>query len=116
MIKIWHNTRCGKSRDSKNLLDEKKCDYEIFEYLKEDLSGDDIKDVASKLGISDVRDMMRKKEAEYKMLDLANEVKSQDELIGSMVLFPKLIERPIVIKDDKAAIGRPIENILKLLG
>lgn len=116
MIKIWHNTRCGKSRDSKNLLDEKKCEYEIFEYLKEDLSGNDIRDVAKKLGLDDVRGMMRLKEKEYKELDLANENKTQDELVGAMVLFPKLIERPIVIKDDKAAIGRPIENIIKLLG
>jgi len=116
MIKIWHNTRCGKSRDSKNLLDEKKCEYEIFEYLKEDLSGNDIRDVAKKLGLNDVRGMMRLKEKEYKELDLANENKTQDELVGAMVLFPKLIERPIVIKDDKAAIGRPIENIIKLLG
>jgi len=116
MIKIWHNTRCGKSRDSKNLLDEKKCDYEIFEYLKEDLSGNDIRDVAKKLGLDDVRGMMRLKEKEYKELDLANENKTQDELVGAMVLFPKLIERPIVIKDNKAAIGRPIENIIKLLG
>lgn len=116
MITIWHNTRCSKSRDSKQLLDEKGCEYTIFEYLKEELTAQEIQAVANKLGISDLREMMRTKENEYKNLDLANENKTQEELLGAMVLFPKLIERPIVIKDEKATIGRPIENVIELLG
>ncbi len=115
MIKIWHNSRCGKSRDSKNLLDEKMCDYEIFEYLKQPITKEMIKDLIKKLGISNIREMMRPKEVEYKNLDLDNENKTDDELIKAMVEFPKIIERPIVIKDDKAVIGRPIEKVITFL-
>jgi len=116
MITIWHNSRCGKSRDSKKLLDEKGCKYEVFEYLKTPPSGDEIKEVAKKLNVTDIREMMRTKENEYKTLDLANENKTKDELICAMVLFPKLIERPIVIKDNCAVIGRPIDKVIELLG
>ena len=66
------------------------------------------------LGISDVKDMLRKKETEYKDLDIAN--KSLDEIIELLVSNPKLIERPIIIKDGKAIIARPMENLTKLLG
>eukprot|EP01156_Anaeramoeba_ignava_P018687 Anaeramoba_ignava/a92540_2.p2 GENE.a92540_2~~a92540_2.p2 ORF type:complete len:117 (+),score=16.62 a92540_2:205-555(+) len=116
MIKIWHNPRCGKSRDSKNLLDEKGCEYEVFEYLKEHLTADEIKQIMSMLGISDVRLMLRSKEKEYKELNIADGSKTQDEIIDLVVANPKLIERPIVTKDGHAAIGRPIENVEKLLG
>lgn len=116
MITIWHNARCGKSRDSKKLLDEMGIEFEVFEYLKNEFTKDDIKDIMKKLGISDVRQMLRTKEKEYKELDLKDESKSQDEIIDLVVQNPKLVERPIVIKGDKAAIGRPIENIKELLG
>lgn len=116
MIKIWHNTRCGKSRDSKNFLDEAGVEYSIFEYLKNDFSSEDIKDIMKKLGISDVRGMLRSKEKEYKELDIANESKTQDEIIELVVANPKLVERPIVIKEDRAVIGRPLENVKELIG
>ncbi len=116
MIKIWHNPRCGKSRDSKNLLDEKGCEYEVFEYLKEHLTADEIKQIMSMLGISDVRLMLRSKEKEYKELNIADESKTQDEIIDLVVANPKLIERPIVTKDGHAAIGRPIDKVIELLG
>ena len=116
MIKIWHNNRCSKSREAKAILEESSEEFEIFEYLKEELSGDDLRDIVKMLDLSDVRDMMRVDEDEYKMLDLANENKSSDELIGAMVLFPKLIQRPIIVKDGKAVIARPMENLTSLLG
>lgn len=116
MITIWHNTRCGKSRDSKNLLDEMGLEYEVFEYLKNEFTPNDIKELMKKLNISDVRDMLRTKEKEYKELDIKDESKTQDEIINLVVQNPKLVERPIVIKDNKAAIGRPIEKVKELLG
>jgi len=116
MIQIWHNNRCSKSREAKSILEEKNLEFEVFEYLKNEISGDELKKIIALLGISNVRKMMRTKEAEYKMLDLANDNKSDDELIGAMLLFPKLIERPIIIKDNKAVIARPMENLTNLLG
>ena len=116
MITIWHNSRCGKSRDSKNLLDEMGVEFEVFEYLKNEFTAQDIKDIMKKLGISDVREMLRIKEKEYKELDIKDEAKSQDEIIELVVQNPKLVERPIVIKGDRAVIGRPIENVKELLG
>lgn len=116
MIQIWHNNRCSKSREAKAILEEANVEFEIFEYLKDEITGDKLKQIIQLLNISNIRDMMRTKEAEYKMLDLANENKSDDELIGAMVLFPKLIERPIIIKDDKAVIARPMDNLTNLLG
>lgn len=115
MIKIWHNSRCGKSRDSKNLLDERMCEYEIFEYLKQPITEEMIQDLVTKLGITDLREMMRPKEEEYKTLDLDNPNKTDAELIQAMIKFPKIIERPIVIKGDCAVIGRPIEKVIAFL-
>jgi len=116
MVTIWHNARCGKSRDSKNLLDEKGYEYEVFEYLKNEFSAEDIKDLVKMLEISDVREMLRTKEKEYKELNIKDESLSQDAIIDLVVANPKLVERPIVIKDGKAAIGRPIEKVIELLG
>lgn len=115
MIKIWHNSRCGKSRDSKNLLDEKMCKYEVFEYLKQPLTQEIIKDLVKKLDIQNLREMMRPKEAEYKNLHLDDKNKTDEELIKAMIDFPKIIERPIIIKGDKAVIGRPIEKVIEFL-
>jgi len=116
MITIWHNPRCGKSRDGLKLLDEKGVKYELFEYLKQPISIQDIKNLISMLGISDVREMLRTKEKEYKELHLDDSEKTQEDIIYTVMKNPKLIERPIVIKDNKAVIGRPIENIIELLG
>ena len=116
MIKIWHNNGCSKSGEAKTILEKSSQEFEVFEYLKEELSGDDLREIIKMLDLSDVRGMMRADEDEYKMLDLANENKTEDELIGAMVLFPKLIQRPIIIKDGKAIIARPMENLTKLIG
>ena len=115
-MKIWHNNRCSKSREAKAILEESGSEFETFEYLKNEFTEEDIKDIITKLGISDVRDMLRHKEAEYKELNIADESKSQDEIIDLVVQNPKLVERPIIIKGDKAVIARPMENLTQLLG
>lgn len=113
MIKIWHNPRCSKSREAKAILEDANVEFEIFEYLKEPFRKDDIKDIIKKLNITDVKDMLRKKEAEYKDNNIEN--KSLDEILEILVSMPKLIERPIIIKDNKAVIARPMENLINFL-
>lgn len=113
-VTIWHNPRCGKSRDSFKLLEERGIDAEVVKYLDTPPTKEEIKEVLKMLGVS-AREMMRTKEAIYKELDLKNE-NDDEKLIEAMVANPKLIERPIVIKDGKAVIGRPIENVIELIG
>jgi len=112
-VKVWHNPRCSKSRNTVALLDEKGVDAEVVKYLDTPPSRDEIVEVLGMLKIT-ARELMRTKEDIYKELGL-KEVSDEDKLIDAMVANPKLIERPIVIKDGKAAIGRPIENIIELL-
>lgn len=115
-MQIWHNNRCGKSREAKTILENSGLEFETFEYLKNKFTKEDIKNIISKLGITDVRDMLRKKEKEYKELNIADESKTQEQIIELIIENPKLIERPIIIKDDKAVIARPMENLVNFLG
>jgi arsenate reductase len=116
MIKIWHNNRCSKSREAKAILEESSQEFEVFEYLKNKFSADDLRAIMTALNISDIREILRTKEKEYKELDIANEAKTQDEIISLVVQNPKLVERPIIIKDGVAVIARPMENLTNLLG
>jgi len=114
MVQIWHNNRCSKSKEAKKILEESNVPHGTFDYLKEEFTKETILDIMSKLGITDIKEMLRKKEDEYKTLDIEN--KTQDEIIEILLITPKLIERPIIIKDEKAVIARPMENLTKLLG
>ncbi|MBD3789801.1 MAG: arsenate reductase (glutaredoxin) [Campylobacterales bacterium] len=110
---IWHNPRCSKSRNALELLEEKGVETEVVKYLDTPPAKEEIREVLKLLHIS-ARELMRTKEDIYKELDLKNET-DEDKLIDAMIENPKLIERPVVIKDGKAVIGRPIEKVLKLL-
>ena len=112
-IQIWHNPRCSKSRATLKLLEERGINPEIIKYLETPHTKEQIKTLLSMLNITP-RELMRTKEDIYKELNLKEE-KSDEKLIEAMVKHPKLIERPIVIKNKKATIGRPIENIIELL-
>jgi arsenate reductase len=112
-ITLWHNPRCSKSRNAAALLEEKGVEPEVVKYLDTPPSKDEIKALLKMLGIT-ARELMRTKEAIYKELGL-KDVDDEEKLIDAMAENPKLIERPIVIKDGKAVIGRPIENIIELL-
>jgi arsenate reductase len=116
MVKVWHNNRCGKSRDAVKYLESNSINFEIVEYLKNNFSKDDLQEVINMLGISDVREMLRTKEKEYKENNLKDESLSQDVIIDIVVANPKLVERPIVINGNKAVIARPLEEIEKVLG
>ncbi|ATC98939.1 MAG: arsenate reductase (glutaredoxin) [Pseudomonadota bacterium] len=113
-VKIFHNPRCSKSRETLALLEENAVSPEIVEYLKDVPSAQDIKQLLSLLNFDSARQLMRTKETIYKELNLKDET-SEDALIDAMVANPKLIERPIVINNGKAAIGRPPESVLAII-
>jgi len=113
MITIWHNNRCSKSRNAVCLLEEKNISMEVFEYLKTPPTVEQIKELIEKLGI-EPESLVRKGEEIYKTEYKGKEL-SYDQWIEAFVKYPVLIERPILIKGDKAVIGRPIENIDVLL-
>jgi len=114
MYKIFHNSRCSKSRQALQILQDSNCDIEIINYLEIDLDVSLIKDVLKKLSLKP-RDILRTSEQDYKDNNLKEDDLSDDNLIEYMIKYPKLIERPIVIKGHKAVLGRPPENILELL-
>ncbi|MGR8929500.1 MAG: arsenate reductase (glutaredoxin) [Gammaproteobacteria bacterium] len=113
-VKIYHNPRCSKSRETLKLLEAQGIQPEVIEYLKHPPTADDLRAILGKLGIKP-RDLMRTKEAEYKENGLNDSSLSDDELIEAMIRIPKLIERPIVLANDKAALGRPPESVLAIL-
>ena len=113
-VTIYHNPRCSKSRETLALLQSKSIEPTIVEYLKTPLSAEQIKTIISQLGFSSAQELMRTKEDEYKALNLKQET-NEENLIDAMVQQPKLIERPTVVHNGKAAIGRPPENVLSIL-
>lgn len=113
-VTIFHNPRCSKSRQTLGLLRENNAEPEIVEYLKTPPDAATLGKLLDMLGM-EPRELMRKKEKEYKENDLANPNLSRDALIAAMVAHPKLIERPIVIKDNRAVLGRPPEAVLDIL-
>ncbi len=114
VYKIFHNPRCSKSRQTLKLLEDNNCEIEIINYLEIDLDVLLIKDTLEKLALKP-RDILRKSEQDYKDNNLKREDFSDNELIDYMIKYPKLIERPIVIKEDRAVLGRPPENVLELI-
>jgi arsenate reductase len=113
-IVIYHNPRCTKSRETMKLLEKKGIKPQVIEYLKTPPSATELKTLVAKLGISP-RQLLRKGEEPYKKLKLADENLSDAALIKAMVENPILIERPIVVNGNKAALGRPPEAVLKIL-
>lgn len=113
-VKIYHNPRCGKSRETLALLREKQIKPEIVLYLETPPSAAELKQLLQLLGLKP-RELMRKKEDIYKQLKLDDESLSNEALIEAMVEHPKLIERPIVVSGGKAALGRPPASVLDIL-
>lgn len=112
MLTIYHNPRCSKSRQTLQLIESANAEHEVVEYLKTPLSEQALRELATKLSVSPI-DMMRTKEAEFK--DQALKGADDDTLFAAMAATPKLMERPIVVKGEKAVIGRPPENVNALL-
>jgi arsenate reductase len=112
-VTIYHNPRCSKSREAMALLQEQDVEPHVIEYLKENPTRADIEGLMTMLGIRHPKAMMRVGEPAFK--ELALDDASDDELIDAMVAHPILIERPIIIKGDRAVIGRPPNRLLELL-
>ena len=113
-VTIYHNPRCSKSRQTLALLRDNGVEPKIVEYLQTPPSAAELKKILGQLGLAP-RELMRRKEAEYKANGLDNEGLGEAELIAAMVAHPKLIERPIVLANGKAALGRPPESVLRIL-
>lgn len=111
---IYHNPRCSKSRETLALLQANGADITIVEYLKTPPNVTEIINILALLGLT-ARQMMRTKEEEYKAQNLADPSLTEQQLIAAMIATPKLIERPIVLANNKAIIGRPPENVLSIL-
>lgn len=113
-VTVYHNPRCSKSRETLKVLEDSGIEFNIRHYLEDVPSAAEIKQLVQWLGFESARDLMRTKEIIYKEQNIAS-ITEEDELIEAMVNHPKLIERPIVVVDHKAAkIGRPPESVLTL--
>lgn len=113
MIQIYHNSRCSKSREGLQILEESGKDFEVIEYMKEKVSVDELKNLIGKLKIQPI-DLVRKNESIWKENFKGKELSDQ-EILEAMAEFPNLIERPIVIHNGKAVIGRPPSLINDIL-
>lgn len=113
-VTIYHNPRCSKSRQALALLRDKGVEPRIVEYLRTPPDAETLKGILERLGLAP-RELMRRKEAPYKELDLDNRGLDEAALIQAMVDNPILIERPIILKGEKAVVGRPPEKALEIL-
>jgi len=113
MLKIYHNPRCSKSRETLKIIQDKGVEVEVVEYLNDIPTKEVFKNLLNKLSLS-AQDIVRKGEPIYKELYKGKEL-TEEEWIDAMISHPKLIERPIVVKGDEAVLGRPPENVIKLL-
>ena len=111
---IYHNPRCSKSRQTLQLLREAGIEPTIVEYLKTPLAKDQLRNISQLLGLRP-KDFVRKSESDFKDNDLSKSIEDDNKIIDAMSLFPKIIERPIVVSGGKAVIGRPPENVQKLI-
>ena len=111
---IYHNPRCSKSRQALQLLRDAGIEPTIIEYLKTPLAKEQLRNISQLLGLRP-KDFVRKIEKDFKDNDLSKYLEDDDKLIDAMLLFPKIIERPIVVSEGKAVIGRPPENVQKLI-
>jgi arsenate reductase len=112
--RIYHNPRCSKSRQTLQLLQQNNIEPTIVEYLKTPPTAEELQQILQQLGIA-ARDLLRKGEDAYKELNLANPELDDAAIIQAMCDHPKLIERPIVIHQGKARLGRPPESVLEIL-
>lgn len=113
-VQILHNPRCSKSRATLKLLQEAGVEPEIIEYLHTPPDAEQLRSILDKLGL-EPRQLMRKGQSEYKAMGLDDKRLSDEQLVTAMMEAPILIERPIVLANGKAAIGRPPESVLEII-
>ena len=113
-VTIYHNPRCSKSRQTLELIQAKNISPIIIEYLTSELTDSEIKHIIQLLNVN-IRGIIRTTESAYKNLNLADDSLSEQELINAIIDHPELLQRPIVIHNDSAVIGRPPENVTGIL-
>ena len=113
MTIIYHNNRCSKSREAVSLLEKNKIDFEVIEYLKTPISENQLRKILSYLDINAL-ELIRTNESDWKTKFKGKQM-TEDELIKAMIEYPKLMERPIVVKGNRAVIARPAEKISKII-
>lgn len=114
-VKIYHNPRCSKSRETLSLLKSNGVEPDVVLYLESPADAATLRELLRMLGMSSARELMRQKEDLYASLNLANSQLSEAALIQAMVENPKLMERPIVVANGQARIGRPPEQVLDIV-
>ena len=113
-LKIYHNPRCSKSRKTLQIIRDHGVEPEVVEYLKTPPTESEIKKISTLLGL-DPKRFVRTSENDFKENGLSEKISDNEAMFRLMAKFPKVIERPIVVSDDSAIIGRPPENVLKIL-
>lgn len=113
-VTIYHNPRCSKSRQTLELLQQSGVDADVVEYLSSPPDSDQLDHILTLLKL-EPRELIRTNEAEYKAQGMDNPDLTREQLIDLMVQYPKVIQRPIVLKEGRAAIGRPPESVLEIL-
>jgi arsenate reductase len=113
-ITLWHNPRCSKSRQAFALLEESGVTIQVVKYLEQNPTEQQLKQLLEMLGFQSAKELMRTNEDIYKELQL-KDIDDEQKLIEAMVKYPKLIQRPIVIKEEKAIIARPPETVIQFL-
>ena len=113
-ITVYHNPRCSKSRKSLEILNELGREYSVVEYLKNLPTKDELKSIYEKIG-THPSNCVRKNETDFKENNLKQYLDDADKIIEMMIKFPKIIERPIVVTEDKAIIARPPEKLVDIL-
>lgn len=114
-VKIYHNPRCSKSRETLTLLQSRGVEPQVVLYLETPPDAATVRELLSLLGMSSARELMRQKEELYKSLNLGDSTLTEEQLVQALVENPKLIERPIVVANGQARIGRPPEQVLEIL-
>jgi len=113
VARIYHNPRCSKSRQALALIEEQGEAPEVIEYIKTPLDNASITELLTMLDMN-ARDLMRKQEDTYKELKLDNPDLSEAQLVQALADYPRLLERPIVVRNGKAVVARPPEKVLEL--
>lgn len=113
-VVIYHNPRCSKSRQTLKLLQDRGLKPRVIEYLKTPPNKQELEKLLDKLDM-EPRDLIRKKEKAYQETGLDDPTINKDQLLQAMIDHPILIERPIVVTDKKAVLGRPPENVLEII-
>ena len=112
-VRIYHNPRCSKSRQALALLEQQGEELDVIQYIDTPLDSATLSELLKQLGLS-ARELIRKGEDTYKELNLANPDLSEADLVQAMGDYPRLIERPIVVRDGRAIVARPPERVLEL--